>query len=197
MKRTLRFAGLVPAVAALFFLAAAPAGANMTGGGQVNGAVTITSAGGIDLTTKPTTYQFDPIAITGTFADGANTFVGAVTTETVTGASPAENTISSEGTVGLFGFQDTLSVSGHITADKANGEGCSGLGGSALAATGGFTRVGSVVLVKLTCKAQLNGVAVGPQDLYVVAQFTPDIPGENGVTVPITHAVFNGAYATN
>src|SRR5205823_4918319 len=66
---------------------------------------------------------------------------------------------------------------------------------------GGYLRVGAVELVVLNCNISINGAPGAPFTIAVAGLFFPACappPGvcENGVTVPIQHAAFVGAFAT-
>jgi len=104
-----------------------------------------------------------------------------VTARSTTGGSLATDT----GVVFPFSVDDAISATGSNISDGAPpAKGCSG----------SYQRVGTVVLVPLTCKFSINGHAT-VSSVNVLAQFTP-VAGD-GITTPVTSANFTGIYVAN
>lgn len=206
MKRISKLFAATTFVATAALLAAgAPAGAATSGGGEVAGTVSITGStspgGGIPTLSggsATTTYLFNSIVLNGAFTDGSNAFAGQISVTGVGGGSNigAESFGSGEGYVADFPFSGlgVGAVSGTCKGYDALTNGHPSHGSAFSPTGGGYSRVGSVVLVKLQCTATVQGGPSQPATVYVVAQFTPT--QGDGVTTDIKAASFTGAFET-
>ena len=180
MRRIARLSMVAGTALAVLSSFGTPAWAAGAVGGTVSGTVTISP--GIDLNSNGLVQAitFAPIALSGSFvpADPTKAFIGGITTSIVFAHSTAESTTMGVGTIDAFTFDETTPT-GVIVNGKCN-------------QGGRYQRVGSVVVVNLTCSATINGSPFGG-GVTVLAQFTPT-DGNNGVTGKIRTANFTGAY---
>ncbi|MHB8510812.1 MAG: hypothetical protein ACYDCC_01420 [Actinomycetota bacterium] len=175
----------------LFATLGSPAAFAGVGGGTVAGTVTTLPGFGACPTSNPncTTLQtsivFGGIVISGAFTsdDMLHQWVGTVSTgknDTVTATDlpPGGSLATDMGRVNAFSVYPSATVAGHLTSGS-----CSGT----------YQRVGSIVVVPLSCQFALDGTAINSHStINVVAQFTPT--SGDGVTTAITAAQFDGVY---
>lgn len=172
-------------VSAVAFAVFASMGTNAwaaSGAGTVVGEVG--TLPGITATPTNQTITFSDVVISGSFVSNDNSaqFLGLVDVSGVS-ASGINSIPMGNGPVNSvavpFTFRSSSAVMGNVTDGRCSGS---------------YQRVGSIVLVPLTCSGKVAG-RVFSGSVNVVSQFTPT--QGDGITTPITKANFTGTYVVS
>lgn len=173
---------MVTAVAFAVFASMGTSAWAASGAGTVVGEVG--TLPGITATPTNQAITFSDVVISGSFIsnDNSTQFLGLVDVSGVS-ASGINSIPMGSGPVNSSAVPFTFRSSNNLLGNVTEGQ-----------CYGSYQRVGSIVLVPLTCSGKVSG-KVFSGSVNVVSQFTPT--QGDGITTPITKANFTGAYVVS